>query len=40
MRAKFTHDDPEVNAYFDGNFAGPIVRQAYDRATEERDVYQ
>jgi len=39
IKLKFTHDDPELNAEFDGNFA-PIVRQAYDEATEELELYQ
>ena len=38
-RLKFTHDDPELNASFQGNFAA-IVRQAYDEATEELELYQ
>jgi cyclase len=39
LKLKFTHDDPELNAEFDGNFA-PIIRQAYDEATEELELYQ
>jgi cyclase len=39
IRLKFTHDDPEQNANFEGNFI-PIVRQAYDEATEELELYQ
>jgi cyclase len=33
IRTKFTHDDPNLNEVFDGNFT-PIVRQFYDEATE------
>jgi hypothetical protein len=33
IRTSFTHDDPDLNAQFDGNFV-PIVRQMYDEATE------
>jgi cyclase len=40
IRPKFTHDDPNLNAEFDGNFATPIVRQVYDEATEELELYQ
>ena len=40
LRPKFTHDDANLNAEFDGNFAGPIVRQVYDEATEELELYQ
>jgi glyoxylase-like metal-dependent hydrolase (beta-lactamase superfamily II) len=39
IRLKFAHNDPDLNASFDGNFA-PIVRQAYDEATEELELYQ
>ena len=39
IRLKFTHDDPDLNASFQGNFA-PIVRQAYDEATEGLEAYQ
>jgi len=39
IRLKFTHDDPDQNANFQGNFA-PIVRQVYDEATEELELYQ
>jgi cyclase len=39
IRAKFTHDDANLNADFDGNFA-PIVRQFYDEATEGLEQYQ
>jgi cyclase len=39
IRVKFTHDDPDLNAAFDGNFA-PIVRQFYDEATEGLEQYQ
>jgi glyoxylase-like metal-dependent hydrolase (beta-lactamase superfamily II) len=39
IRLKFTHDDPDLNASFQGNFA-PIVRQVYDEATEELELYQ
>ena len=40
IRTKFTHDDANLNAEFDGNFATPIVRQVYDEATEELELYQ
>ena len=40
MRVKFTHDDPELNAEFQSNFSTPIVRQVYDEATEELELYQ
>jgi cyclase len=40
IRSKFTHNDPDLNAEFDGNFATPIVRQVYDEATEELELYQ
>ena len=40
IRPKFTHDDPNLSAEFDGNFATPIVRQVYDEATEELELYQ
>jgi glyoxylase-like metal-dependent hydrolase (beta-lactamase superfamily II) len=40
IRPKFTHDDANLNAEFDGNFATPIVRQVYDEATEELELYQ
>jgi len=39
IRLKFTHDDPDLNSSFQGNFA-PIVRQAYDEATEGLEAYQ
>jgi cyclase len=39
IRLRFTQDDPDLNASFQGNFA-PIVRQAYDEATEELELYQ
>jgi cyclase len=39
IRLKFTHDDPDLNASFEGNFA-PIVRQVYDEATEQLELYQ
>ena len=39
IRLKFTHDDPDLNASFQGNFT-PIVRQVYDEATEELELYQ
>ena len=39
IRTKFTHDDANLNAVFDGNFA-PIVRQFYDEATEGLEQYQ
>ena len=39
IRTRFTHDDPDLNAAFDGNFA-PIVRQFYDEATEGLEQYQ
>jgi cyclase len=39
IRSRFTHDDPDLNAVFDGNFA-PIVRQFYDEATEGLEQYQ
>jgi hypothetical protein len=38
MRLKFTHDDPDLNASFQGNFV-PIVRQVYDEATEGLEAY-
>jgi glyoxylase-like metal-dependent hydrolase (beta-lactamase superfamily II) len=34
LRAEFTHDDPELNADFDGNFGEPILKQAWREATE------
>jgi cyclase len=40
IRPKFTHGDPNLSAEFDGNFATPIVRQVYDEATEELELYQ
>jgi cyclase len=40
IRKKFTHDDPDQNQNFDGNFGDPIVRQVYDEATEELEMYQ
>lgn len=40
IQPKFTHDDANLNAEFDGNFATPIVRQVYDEATEELELYQ
>ena len=39
IRTRFTHDDPDLNAAFDGNFT-PIVRQFYDEATEGLEQYQ
>jgi hypothetical protein len=39
MRLKFTHDDPDLNAAFEGNFT-PVVRQMYDEATEGLELYQ
>ena len=39
IRVKFTHNDPQLNEEFQGNFA-PIVRQVYDEATEELELYQ
>jgi cyclase len=39
IRVKFTHDDPQLNAEFQGNFL-PIIRQIYDEATEELELYQ
>ncbi len=39
IRRSFTHDDPDLNAQFDGNFT-PIVRQLYDEATEGLEQYQ
>ena len=39
IRVKFTHDDPQLNAEFQGNFL-PIVRQIYDEATEGLELYQ
>jgi cyclase len=39
LRTKFTHDDPQLNLDFQGNFA-PIIRRAYDEATEELELYQ
>jgi cyclase len=39
VRRKFTHDDPDLNALFQGNFV-PIVRQMYDEATEGLELYQ
>jgi glyoxylase-like metal-dependent hydrolase (beta-lactamase superfamily II) len=39
IRTRFTHDDPDLNAVFDGNFT-PIVRQFYDEATEGLEQYQ
>ena len=40
LRAKFTHDDANLNAEFDANFAQPIVLQVYDEATEGLERYQ
>ena len=39
IRLRFTHDDSELNASFEGNFT-PIVRQMYDEATEGLELYQ
>ena len=39
IRVKFTHDDPELNASFEGNFK-PIVKQMYNEATEGLEEYQ
>lgn len=40
IRPKFTHGNADLNAEFDANFATPIVRQVYDEATEELELYQ
>ena len=40
IQPKFTHDDANLNAEFDSNFATPIVRQVYHEATEELELYQ
>jgi cyclase len=39
IRTQFTHDDVNLNAAFDGNFA-PIVRGFYDELTEGLEQYQ
>jgi cyclase len=39
IRVRFTHNDPQLDAEFQGNFA-PIVRQTYDEETEELELYQ
>jgi cyclase len=39
IRVQFTHNDPDLNAAFEGNFS-PIVRQMYDEATEGLELYQ
>lgn len=39
IRTQFTHDDANLNASFDGNFA-PIVRRFYDELTEGLEQYQ
>jgi glyoxylase-like metal-dependent hydrolase (beta-lactamase superfamily II) len=39
IRLKFTHDAPDLNAAFEGNFT-PVVRQMYDEATEGLELYQ
>jgi cyclase len=39
IRVQFTHDDPVLNAAFQGNFV-PIVKQMYDEATEGLEQYQ
>jgi len=39
IRVQFTHDDPKLNASFDGNFF-PIIRQMYDEETEGLELYQ
>ena len=39
IRTRFTHDDPDLNAMFDGNFM-PIVSRFYDEATEGLEQYQ
>jgi cyclase len=39
IRTRFTHDDANLNAVFDGNFT-PIVRRFYDEATEGLEQYQ
>jgi len=39
IRTKFTHDDANLNAVFDGNFT-PIVRRFYDELTEGLEQYQ
>lgn len=40
IRKKFTGGDAALDAEFDGNFTQPIVRQVYDEATEELELYQ
>jgi cyclase len=39
IRVRFTHDDSELNADFQGNFT-PIVKQLYAEATEGLEQYQ
>lgn len=39
IRTQFTHDDPTLNAVFDGNFT-PIVGRFYDELTEGLEQYQ
>jgi cyclase len=39
LRLRFTHNDPQLNESFDGNFT-PIIRQMYDEATEGLELYQ
>jgi cyclase len=39
IRTQFTHDDPNLNAVFDGNFT-PIMRRFYDELTEGLEQYQ
>jgi cyclase len=39
IRLSFTHDVPDLNDSFQGNFA-PVVRQMYDEATEGLELYQ
>jgi glyoxylase-like metal-dependent hydrolase (beta-lactamase superfamily II) len=40
IRKKFTRGDATLDAEFEGNFTQPIVRQVYDEATEELELYQ
>jgi glyoxylase-like metal-dependent hydrolase (beta-lactamase superfamily II) len=40
IRKKFTNGDATLDAEFEGNFTQPIVRQVYDEATEELELYQ
>lgn len=39
IRVRFTHDDPDLNELFQGNFV-PVVRQMYDEASEGLERYQ